>query len=136
MSRGRGQPPKIEPSRYQELLEHLRAGLSMPATARTMGVARATLYNLADRDERMGAAMREARESARQAARDVHVPSESCYVNHGCRSPECTAAATEARTNRRGNAGRRRSLGYQPTATRPTVYELVADGPSPLADTA
>lgn len=115
MSRGRGQPPKILPARYDEVLVALRAGLSMPATARKLGVTRATLYNLADRDEQMGAAMQQ----ARQEARSRHRPSESCYVNRDCRTPECTREATEARARRRAAA-----------------YDLASGTPTRLADTA
>ncbi|MEE1838127.1 hypothetical protein [Streptomyces sp. SP17KL33] len=134
MSRGRGQPPKIEPGRYPELLNLLRSGLSMPAAARELGVARATLYNLADRDEAMGQAMRAARDDARRAKRDRHEPSESCYVNNQCRSPECTAAATEARTRRRA-ASTAPVVELQAPACV-TVYELLADEAPPLADSA
>lgn len=130
MSRGRGQPPKIEAHRYEELLTHLRAGLTMHATAEAMGVTRATLYNLANRDEAMGARMAE----ARRAARDVHTPSESCYVNNQCRHPECGAAATEARVRRRARVPAPAMTVVPPA--RPSVYELLADEPPPLANTA
>lgn len=121
---GRGQPPKIEPDRYGELLELLAAGLSMPAAAARMQVARATLYNLADRVPAMGEAMQRARTAAKENKRARHEPSESCYVNQGCRRPECTAAATEARIRRRT------------AEPGPTVYELLAADAEPLADTA
>ncbi|MHB9862016.1 hypothetical protein [Streptomyces sp. YIM S03343] len=101
MSRGHGQPPKIEPARYPELLELLAAGLSMPATAARLGVARSSLYNLADRVPEMGEAIRRARAAAQAAKRARHEPSESCYVNNRCRRPECTQTATEARARRR-----------------------------------
>ncbi|MFF1284346.1 hypothetical protein ACFVY4_26840 [Streptomyces sp. NPDC058299] len=137
---GRGQPPKIGPERYGELLGLLASGLSLPAAAARMNVSRATLYNLAGRVPSMGEAMgrarvvgRRAKEAARKAA---HEPSESCYVNHGCRTPECTRAATEARAQRRAPAS-------SPVTTLPalggevvTVYQLLADGPTPLADSA
>lgn len=159
MSRGRGQPPKIAVERYGELLGLLATGLSMPATAKKMGVSRATLYNLAERDEQMGAAMKR----ARAAAKAVHTPCESCYVNNGCRTPECTAAATEARMRRkhtvrdvadarlgrtrteRGRAAYLVETGPQIQRTpyellvdgqRVNVYALVDDGNTPLADTA
>jgi lambda repressor-like predicted transcriptional regulator len=119
----RGQPPKIEADRYPELLDLLHAGLSMPAAARKMGVARSTLYNLADRDEVMGEKIRAARTAAKAARAAAHEPSEGCYVNNGCRRPECTAAATEARARRR--------------AARPvSVYELLTPDPDRLADSA
>ncbi|MFE5037124.1 hypothetical protein [Streptomyces sp. NPDC056683] len=121
---GRGQPPKIEPDRYEELLELLGAGLSMPAAAARMRVARATLYNLAKREPAMGEAMDRARAAARRARQARHEPSESCYVNNACRRPECTAAATDARVRRRH------------TVTGPTVYQLLAVITEPLADTA
>lgn len=132
MTRGRGQPPKIEPDRYDELLGLLAAGLSMPAAAKRMRVARATLYNLAARDPEMGEAMEAARADARAARQERHEPSESCYVNNQCRRPACTAAATEARA-------RRRSVPPTPPApvARPTVYEVVAADVYPaLADSA
>lgn len=132
MSRGRGQPPKIEAHRYEELLTHLRAGLPMHAIAQEMGVTRATLYNLARRDEAMGARMAE----ARQAARDAHTPSESCYVNNRCRQPECIAAASEARAQRRTPVAAPAAEARIAAAVRPTVYELLADEPPPLANTA
>lgn len=121
---GRGQPPKIEPDRYGELLGHLHAGLSMPAVAERMNVSRATLYNLATRVPAMGEAMDRARAAAKAARAAAHEPSEGCYVNRGCRAPECTRAATDARLRRR--------------AARPavvSVYQLLALAP-PLADTA
>lgn len=133
MTRGRGQPPKIEPARYEELLSLLRSGLSMPAAARRMGVARATLYNLADRVPAMGAAMADARASARQDKQEKHEPSESCYVNQGCRRPECTAAASEARARRR--SARPAAVQGLPAPVRVSVYELLAE-PQRLADTA
>lgn len=162
MSRGRGQPPKITPERYGELLGYLATGLSVSATARKLGVSRATLYNLAERDEQMGAAMQRAQEAARDAARVAHKPSESCYVNNGCRTTECTAAATEARLRRkltmrdaadarvgrtRTETGRAAYLAPGPQIQRTehelvvdgqrvNVYALLDDGDTPLADTA
>lgn len=158
MSRGRGQPPKIGPERYGELLGYLATGLSMPATAKKLGVSRATLYNLAERDEQMGAAM----QRARAAAKSVHTPSESCYANNECRTPECTAAATEARKRRKyavrdaadARLGRTRTetgrAAYLAPAPQPqrtphellvdgkrvNVYALLDEGDTPLADTA
>jgi transposase len=121
---GNGQPPKIEPDRYGELLGLLHDGLSMPAAAERMNVSRATLYNLAARVPAMGEAMERARAAAKAARADAHEPSEGCYVNRACRRPECTRAATDARIRRR--------------ASRPavvSVYQLLALAP-PLADTA
>jgi len=158
LSRGRGQPPKIGPERYGELLGYLATGLSMPATAKKMGVARSSLYNLAQRDEQMG----EAIQRARAAAKSAHTPSESCYVNNQCRTPECTAAATEARVSRkhtvrdaadarlgrtRTERGRAAYLEPGPQIQRTpyellvggqrvNVYALLDDGDTPLADTA
>jgi hypothetical protein len=135
MSRGRGQPPKIAPERYGELLELLAAGLSMPAAAKRMNVARTTLYNLADRHPEMGEAMQRARAAAKEARRARHEPSESCYVNHGCRRPECVRAANEARARRKAAA--RAAQHTEPAApARVTVYELLAADAEPLADTA
>ncbi|MFD0032573.1 hypothetical protein ACFVJK_30750 [Streptomyces sp. NPDC127172] len=135
MSRGRGQPPKIEPGRYPELLELLDAGLSMPAAAARLGVSRATLYNLADRVPAMGEAMQRARDAAKAARKARHEPSESCYVNNGCRRPECTAAATEARTRRR--TPQPAPAIPLPAPARITLYELLAaDDAQPLADSA
>ncbi|MEW2302064.1 hypothetical protein AB0958_19160 [Streptomyces sp. NPDC006655] len=136
---GKGQPPKIGPERYGELLGLLHSGLSMPAAAKKMGVTRATLYNLADRVPEMGAAMKRARD----AARARHEPSESCYVNNRCRSPECTAAATEARLRRKATVAApvtplQRTPHELPVGgERVNVYALLDDtaGP-PLADTA
>jgi hypothetical protein len=139
----RGQPPKIEPDRYPELLELLGAGLSMPAAAARMGVARATLYNLAARVPAMGEAMERARAAAK-AARDAekaarkarHEPSESCYVNDQCRRPACTAAATDARARRRASQPAPVVV-LPPPAPRITLYELLAaDDAQPLADSA
>jgi DNA-binding XRE family transcriptional regulator len=138
LSRGRGQPPKIGPERYGELLGYLATGLSMPATAKKLGVTRATLYNLAERDEQMGAAM----QRARAAAKSVHTPSESCYVNSQCRTPECTAAATEARLRRRNATAvpvtplQRVPCDVLVGGQRVNVYALLDDGNTPLADTA
>jgi transposase-like protein len=104
---GKGQPPKIGPDRYGELLGLLRSGLSVSAAARKMEVYRSTLYNLAERVPEMGAAMERARaayQEEKQRALETgleHEPSESCYVNNHCRTPRCTAAATEARDRRR-----------------------------------
>ncbi|NUR01414.1 MAG: hypothetical protein HOY79_34270 [Streptomyces sp.] len=135
--RGRGQPPKITPGRYPELLALLRSGLSMPATARKLNVARSSLYNLATRDPEMGAAMDAARAAARAAKAAAHTPSESCYVNNECRSDACTQAATEARAGRRARETARTPA---PAAVLPgpaavTVYDLLADD-VPFADTA
>jgi hypothetical protein len=134
VSPGRGQPPKIEPDRYDELLSLLRAGLPMPAAAARMGVARATLYNLADRDQAVGQAMQAARAQARRDKRKRHEPSESCYVNNRCRAPECTAAATEARARRRD--AQPALVQALPTPVRVSVYALLADDTPPLADSA
>lgn len=134
MSRGRGQPPKIEPNRYPELLELLGAGLSMPAAAERLGVARATLYNLADRVPAMGKAMQQARDTARAARKTRHEPSEACYVNDKCRRPGCTAAATEARARRRAPQPEPAVL---PAPARSiTLYELLAADAQPVADIA
>lgn len=135
MSARRGQPPKIGPEHYPALLELLTSGLSIPAAAREMGFARATLYHLAVRDEAMGEAMRAAQATGRAAR---HEPSESCYVNHACRSPECTQAATEARARRRA-AETTPAAPYELVVggERVTVYDLVADDDAPpLADSA
>ncbi|MBP5926768.1 hypothetical protein F3K32_42955 [Streptomyces sp. LBUM 1483] len=132
--RGRGQPPKVEPGRYPELLALLRSGLPMHAVAEAMQVTKATLYNLANRDEAMGKAMRAARAEARAAKLARHEPSESCYVNNRCRSAACTAAATEARTRRK--AGTPAPVVGLPAPARVTVYELLADDAPPLADSA
>jgi alkanesulfonate monooxygenase SsuD/methylene tetrahydromethanopterin reductase-like flavin-dependent oxidoreductase (luciferase family) len=134
VSQGRGQPPKIEPHQYPELLNLLRSGLSMPAAAARMGVARATLYNLADRDQEMGQAMRAARAQARQDRQTRHEPSESCYVNNRCRDPQCTAAASEARARRR--EAQPASVQALPAPARVSVYTLLGDEPAPLADSA
>lgn len=106
----------------------------MHAVAAAMQVTKATLYNLANRDEAMGEAMRAARADARAAKAARHEPSESCYVNNRCRSPECTAAATEARTRRR--AGSTAPVVELQAPARVTVYELLADDAPPLADSA
>jgi len=134
VKRGRGQPPKIDAGRYPELLTLLRAGLSMPAAARKMGVAVATLYNLATRDQAMGAAMAAARAEAREAKAAAHVPSESCYVYNDCRTPGCTAAATEARARRRAQETAPVAPAAGPVPV--SVYDLLADDPPPLADSA
>ncbi|MFE4960902.1 helix-turn-helix domain-containing protein [Streptomyces sp. NPDC056653] len=132
----RGQPPKIEPERYAELLELLGAGLSMPTAAERMGVARATLYNLAARVPAMGEAMQRARAAAKAARKARHEPSESCYVNDQCRLPGCTAAATEARARRRAPQPAPAVVLPAP-ARRITLYELLAaDDAQPLADSA
>jgi transposase len=131
----RGQPPKIEPERYPELLDLLGAGLSMPAAAARMNVARATLYNLADRVPAMGGAMEKARVAAREAKRARHEPSEYCYVNNACRRPECTAAATDARARRRN--AEPAPVTVLPVPARITLYELLAaDDAQALPDTA
>lgn len=130
----RGQPPKIEPDRYDELLSLLRSGLSMPATAARLGVARATLYNLAARDQAVGRAMQRARAAALRDKRKRHESSESCYVNNRCRTPECTAAATEARARRRDMQPA--PVQALPAPVRVSVYDLLADDTPPLADSA
>jgi hypothetical protein len=134
VSRRRGQPPKIEPERYPELLELLGAGLSMPAAAERLGVSRGTLYNLADRVPEMREAMKLARVAAKAARQARHEPSESCYVNNKCGRPECTAAATEARARRR--AAQPAPPVELPAPARITLYELLAADAQPLADSA
>ncbi|RPE39696.1 helix-turn-helix resolvase-like protein [Streptomyces sp. Ag109_O5-1] len=133
MSQGRGRRPKIEQNRYPELLTLLRSGLSMPATAAHLGVARATLYNLAERDQEIGDAMQRARAQAHRDKQARHEPSESCYVNNRCRAPECTTAATEARARRRA---RLQPVEAPPALARTNVYALLADDTPPLADSA
>ncbi|MEU2426988.1 hypothetical protein ABZ619_39250 [Streptomyces sp. NPDC007851] len=139
---GKGQPPKIGPERYGELLALLTANPSMTAAAQAMGVTRPTLYNLAARNEEMGAAMKRAQAAAR--ARRAHQPSESCYVNNQCRTPQCTAAATEARMRRKAAVPapatqlQRTPYELHVGSTRVNVYALLDDdiGGQPLADTA
>lgn len=140
MSRGRGQPPTIGAGRYPELLKLLRSGMSMSEAAEAMGVARATLYNLAARDEAMGERMRAAREEGRAAARAAkrnrHEASESCYVNNACRAPACTQAATDARARRR-TAEPAPAAAAAPYERHANVYALLAaDDTPPLADSA
>jgi hypothetical protein len=83
----------------------------------------------------MGEAMQRARDAAKAARRAAHEPSEGCYVNTGCRRPECTRAATDARIRRR--ATRHATVTALPEPAVVTVYELLAlAAPPPLADSA
>ncbi len=108
------------------MLELLRAGLVMGAVATQMGVTRQSLYNLAKRDEEMGARIRKAREEGRRQ-RQEH-GTETCYVERNCRGPECVEAASAAR------ATRRRRAAAAAAGARLSVYELAdAVGPSPSA---
>lgn len=133
MSR-RGQPPKIQPGQYPQLLTLLRAGLRMAEVAAEMGVTRQTLHNLINRDEQV----REARDEGRRRRHQQEHGHESCYVERKCRRPECVQAATVARAERRSRAAEAAA------AARPSVYELAdTAGPFPerpaepgLADTA
>lgn len=133
MTRGRGQPPKITPGQYPQLLNLLRAGLSVGKVAAELGVTRQTLYNLPQRvDEETAELIRQAREEGRRQ-RQKH-GTETCYVERACRRPECVQAATAARTARRHRAAEGQA--------RPSVYDLAdragsfPDRPEGLADTA
>lgn len=132
----RGQPPRIGPERYGEVLDLLRSGLSMVAVAERLNIPRSTLYNLPVRDRQMGEAMRAAREVGKAARAAAHEPSESCYVR-GCRTTACTAAATQARAERRATATAAAApVAVLPAGDRLTVYELLADDGPPLASSA
>ncbi|RPE27231.1 hypothetical protein [Kitasatospora cineracea] len=99
--RGRGRPPTLTGPRLQELLDHLADGLTIQQAATATGIARATVYNTRAHDPAAADAITTALAAGKAKRTAARHGTEGCYTRHGCRRPECTAAATAARTTRR-----------------------------------
>ncbi|MGW4803057.1 helix-turn-helix domain-containing protein [Kitasatospora sp. NPDC004272] len=126
--RGRGQPPALTGARLQALLAHLADGLTIQQAAAATGIARATVYNTRDRDPAAAAALTAALAAGKAKRAAARHGSEACYTHRGCRRPECTAAATAARAQRRTAHPE-----PAPAATPLTALPTPAPHPAPAA---
>lgn len=133
--RGRGQPPALTGDRLTRLLAHLADGLTIQQAADQVGVTRATVHNTQRRDPEAAAAITAARAAGKTVRAAAKHGTEGCYTHRGCRRPECTAAATDARTQRRTETAAATTpvLAAVPTPARTTVAILTATEP-PLAE--
>lgn len=126
---------KVGPEQYDAIVRLFRTGLNAARVASAVGLGRSGLYDLLRRDPDLKARVREAQAAYREANRHG---TEGCYTNAGCRLPECTAAASEARARRR--AAKERDAAVialpAPPPRRPSAYELAGPPPARYADTA
>jgi hypothetical protein len=133
-----GRPPVLTGTRLDDLCDLLATGLTdITTAAKTLKVARATVYNTINRGQDPGGRIEKALAAGRAARRDARHGTESCYTHLGCDRPECKAAATKARAQRRERTADLPEPIPLPTpapAAASTAAALYAALTTPLAD--